>query len=62
MPYRVERKPGQSVGDQLGLTLPSGRKGSVGETMLRILMFTMSDQIYVVRHNSLASSPASAGP
>jgi len=61
MPHRIERESGETIGDQFRLTLPSWGERSVVDTVLGILMFTMSDQIYIVRHNPLASSPASAG-
>ena len=59
MPHGVEREPGEPIRDQLRLPLAARRKGSVGEAVFGILMFTVSDQIYVVRHNSLARLIAS---
>ncbi|GAA2892800.1 hypothetical protein GCM10010455_14640 [Microbacterium esteraromaticum] len=56
MPDCVERQPRQAVCDQLRLTLTARREGSVIDAVLGILMFTVSDQIYVVRHCSLASA------
>ncbi len=50
MPHGVERKAGEPVGDEFRLALTARRKGSVGETVLGVLMFTVSDQIYVMRH------------
>lgn len=51
MPNSVERKTGEAVGDQFCLTTPPRGKRSVGEAVLGILMFPVSDQIDVVRHN-----------
>ncbi len=51
MPDTVQWKTGKPVGDELGLALPPRRQGSVVDAVLGVLMFTVSDQIYVVRHN-----------
>ena len=59
MPDGVEREAGQAIRDELRLPLTARGEGSVGEAVLGILMFTVSDQIYVVRHNSLARLVAS---
>jgi len=59
MPHRIQWESGESICDQFRLSLTPGRKGPVIDAVLGILMFTMSDQIYVVRHNPLARFVAS---